>query len=178
MTDNEGLRLFFAVTPAPAVTRRLATLAGRLAVLTGGRAQAAANLHLTLAFLGNVPRAQLPALKAIGNACRHHPASPLTLTRIATLRSVVCIEPERTPMALATLQSELARALTAAGFQLESRRFRPHLSLVHHARAPVPPGAGFDPVDFALDHLVLMHSVLLPQGARHTELGRWPLQRR
>lgn len=178
MTDNEGLRLFFAVMPAPAETRRLATLAGRLAVLTDGRAQSGANLHLTLAFLGQVPRAQLPSLKAIGNACRHHPASRLTLSRLTALRSTLCLEPESTPVPLATLQRDLSRSLTAAGFLLESRRFRPHLSLVRHARAPVPPGAGFDPVELALDHLVLMHSDRLPQGARYTELGRWPLQRR
>jgi 2'-5' RNA ligase len=62
------LRLFFALWPDAATRRMLDSLAREVAVETGGRAVAADNLHLTLAFLGERPAAIVPELFASAEA--------------------------------------------------------------------------------------------------------------
>ncbi len=59
------MRLFFAVWPPLAVAEALAAWARRLQRETGGRAVAAKNIHLTLAFLGEVSEERLPALRRL-----------------------------------------------------------------------------------------------------------------
>lgn len=66
MRRDGSLRLFFALEPDPAVRRALASLARALARATGGRVPQAEILHLTLAFLGQVPAGRHAELAAIG----------------------------------------------------------------------------------------------------------------
>ena len=62
--DKHGVpaRLFFALWPSAELRRRLHALALRYQRLHGGRAMRAETLHLTLLFLGEVPRAQIASL--------------------------------------------------------------------------------------------------------------------
>ncbi|MDH5265059.1 MAG: RNA 2',3'-cyclic phosphodiesterase, partial [Betaproteobacteria bacterium] len=56
-------RLFFALWPDAAARAALADLARATANRYGGRAVPAANLHLTLVFLGEVDPARIAALR-------------------------------------------------------------------------------------------------------------------
>jgi 2'-5' RNA ligase len=62
------MRLFFAVTPDEGARQSLMALAADVASVTGGRAPRAANLHLTVAFLGEVDQQRVADVEAIGAA--------------------------------------------------------------------------------------------------------------
>ena len=68
-----SLKLFFALWPDSGTRDVLAATAGVLRRTCGGRAPPAHNLHLTLAFLGNVPAARLPELEDLAAAVHTEP---------------------------------------------------------------------------------------------------------
>lgn len=100
--------------------------------------------HLTLHFLGNVPASRLPELvQGLGVPC-----TPFTLNfgraelwphGIAVLQPD---ESEAVPPPLAQLHETLRSALTRLALPTETRVFRPHITLAHHAQAAVPPTQG------------------------------------
>src|SRR5215213_1122728 len=67
-SGRPALRLFFAVQPDDSARQLLSNLAGEVARLTVGRAARAENLHVTLAFLGEVAQETIPVVAAIGAA--------------------------------------------------------------------------------------------------------------
>ncbi|WP_458527413.1 2'-5' RNA ligase family protein, partial [Onishia taeanensis] len=58
-------RLFLALWPDPAVREALSSTAGQAHLACRGRPVAPEQLHLTLAFLGQVPTERLSALVAL-----------------------------------------------------------------------------------------------------------------
>jgi 2'-5' RNA ligase len=85
--------------------------------------------------------------------------------------------------ALLALQSRLAAGLNEAGFPLEDREFRPHVTLARRrpnapptASAPWPPPSSELPHGvIPLDTLTLFQSRLSPRGATYHPLGHFPL---
>ncbi len=129
----EKTRLFIALWPDNAVQRSLADYRdlwrwqGRPAQVRDGK------LHITLHFLGDVARARLPELRAaLAVPCA---AFDLVLGRPALLpRGVAVIEPLTVPDELLALYTALKEALCDFGLPVESRPFRPHVTLARHAR--------------------------------------------
>ena len=74
-------RLFFAAWPAPEVQRALGKIARDAQPECGGRAVPTGNIHLTLIFLGNLPRHRVTALETIASSVRGHPFA-LTVDRL------------------------------------------------------------------------------------------------
>jgi 2'-5' RNA ligase len=173
---NDRVRAFFAVWPDVVARRSLAQLAAAVAQRTGGRATRESNLHVTLAFIGDVGEARLQALADCGAAaaCAIDPFV-LTLARLGGAgRGLAWIEPVDIEPAMAALHAALARALAHAGFTLESRPFMPHVTLSRRgtksARAS-PPGA----IAWRVDHLSLVGSVTGGEASTYREIVRWPL---
>jgi len=77
MPAPPGTRLFVGLALPDGARAGVAHLAERVATSTGGRPVPAENLHLTLDFLGAVPPAALPALRAAVRAALAGPAIPL-----------------------------------------------------------------------------------------------------
>jgi len=129
----EQARLFIALWPDNAVRRSLAghrnlwRWQGRPARVRDDK------LHITLHFLGNVARARLPELRAaLAVPCA---AFDLVLGRPALLsRGVAVIEPLTIPDELLALHAALKEALRGFGLPVESRPFRPHVTLARHAQ--------------------------------------------
>lgn len=96
------LRLFFALWPDPATRDALAATAGSLRRICGGRAPPANNLHLTLAFLGDVPEVRVPELADLAATLVAEPLV-LELDRIGYWRQqrLVWAGPQSCPDALA-----------------------------------------------------------------------------
>ncbi len=139
-----------------------------------------ASLHLTLVFLGGVPRA---AVEGIVNALR-----PVTFTPIASGLEGLVFLPERGAKRvlalrvadpsgeLATLQSQASAVLCDAGVCRPSRRsWLPHVTVARYRR----PGQPFSLQnvtipEFGVDRMVLYSSVLERAGAVHTPLAEFP----
>ena len=173
MTTSE--RLFFALRPDRDVRERLARLADECVSRRGGRPVAPANLHITLAFLGQTtPDARVQA-ETIAAAIRGRPFS-LALDRIGhwPRPRVVWSAPSVAPETLGELMASLLSGLGDAGFRLDARPFHPHLTLAckvsTHFEAFSHP-----PVRWRIGDFCLIRSETLPDGVCYRVVGRWPL---
>ena len=153
-----------------------------------GRAVPEDNLHLTLAFLGDRPEAELRELHLVLGQ-RALPAVTLALAGLATFggRRVKLLAAEVTKVpALVALQREAVRAATAAGMALPRERFRPHVTLLRFGAglrdadrprldAALAPLAGLSTAAEPVAEMRLVGSTLTPEGAVYDTLAEYPL---
>ena len=175
MTATARQRLFFALWPGDDVGRALARLAREHLPPGGGRLIAAANIHLTLAFLGPVDAGMRTCAERAARSVSA-PAFELEFQHIGywPRPRVLWSAPARTPEALGGLVSMLREALAACGHEPEARAFRAHVTLARKLRGPVN---AFDhaPVCWPVSEFHLVESQTLAQGARYRSLASWPL---
>jgi 2'-5' RNA ligase len=136
------MRLFFALFPPALAARALHSLARAKAAETGGKPSRAESIHLTLAFLGEVPDARLAELIALAEGVR---AEPFDLAvdfcghwRHNRLLWAGCNE---APAGLVSLANALRGALAESQFVVDKDpgRFVPHVTLVRKVDgAPIP----------------------------------------
>jgi len=122
-------RLFFAIVPPPAVSELLDDVCEGLSDVDWTDA---ADFHLTLAFLGEVSERHLQDLVDVGRTVRT-PSFRLELESVGVFssrgRPRVLWAGVRKEEKLLALQRVLSRELRQAGFELEQRKFHPHLTL-------------------------------------------------
>ncbi|MBI4337784.1 MAG: RNA 2',3'-cyclic phosphodiesterase [Chloroflexi bacterium] len=189
----ETVRAFVAIEVPEVVRGELARLVERLRRETSGvKWVETEGVHLTLKFLGNVPRGQLEATEAaIRQVART--AGPFTLS----LSDLGSFPESRQPRvlwvglagelkALLALQEEVEKALQPVGFAREGRPFAPHLTLgrLRDTASPAQRRQAGEALGratwkgsaaFTAEALSLMQSTLTPEGARYTCLQREPL---
>lgn len=166
-------RLFLALWPPPAVRAAIGALSASWLPGLADRLQPAADLHLTLHFLGQ-PEAEVVERVGALVCDWPRPSIRLRLVRYGQFRraGVVWLGPAGTPPALNRLHDDLGRALLAAGCTLERRRFCPHVTLARGIRRPARLPA-IRPVDWVAEDLVLAGSVPAgPGAARYRVLVR------
>lgn len=168
------LRLFFALWPDAALQATLARCARSLAAAAGGRAMRAETLHVTLAFVGDVPVAQRPAIERAAGAATFAPFD-LVLDRTGWFgqRKLGWAGTRDVPAALATLVATLRAALGAEGVRFDPQAFVVHVTLVRNART-VPPGAPMTPVAWPVRDFALVASEASAGGRIYRVLRRWP----
>ena len=141
------MRLFFALWPPPQTAAALEQWARGCQ----GRVVPAANIHLTLAFLGEAdPEA---ARKAAARVRGRIHELPLEQARYWRHNRIVWAGPRRTPGALAELVEKLSRELQQEQFILEDRPFAAHVTLLRNASVPKArtlPRLAWPVVEFAL----------------------------
>lgn len=171
------MRLFFALWP-DAFTQQswFSELAPFLAPL-GGRRVPAANLHLTLAFLGEVRGDRMNELLQLGDDLAST-AIALRFDRIEYWKKagLACLRPTETPAALARLAGQLNTGLQLAGFSLESRSFKPHVTLARHVDVRASSLPVWPVLEWQAPALALVRSRLTPEGSDYSVLREWPLR--
>ncbi|QPC30568.1 RNA 2',3'-cyclic phosphodiesterase [Caldimonas thermodepolymerans] len=148
-------RLFFALWPDAATRAEWVACQQDWAWPEGAHLTPQDQLHLTLHFLGRVPRDRLPALQQQAQV----PFKPfeLCLDRAGTWPSgIAWLQPSVLPEPLLALHRELGTLLQGQGFELEDRRYRPHVTLARNARAARAPAAVAIP--WRVDGYVLVES--------------------
>lgn len=166
-SSDEVLRVFIAIDLPDEVRAQLGAFQRSLKE-TGARVSwvAPEKIHLTLVFIGDLFAARVaPVAGAVDQAVR--PGAPFAFALegagyFGSARSprVLWAGIPSPPEALMTLQARLAEAVAAQGIALESRPFRPHVTLgrVRSAR-------GADELTSAL------------QSASNTHFGQVPVTR-
>lgn len=177
-------RVFFALWPSPEVAEQLGNIAHDAAQSFGGRATRRDTIHLTLAFLGNVPEARLPDLSAAAREVGGEPFA-MAIDHLGFwshnhLLWAGCSQPVA---GLDALAGRLRLALARAGFRVggEGRDFVPHVTLVRHvpeAGAPsanrtLPPMA---PLHWLCQRFVLVGSTLSASGSTYRVIDEFPLR--
>jgi RNA 2',3'-cyclic 3'-phosphodiesterase len=163
------LRLFYALPCPPAIAAQID--AWRQEQQFAGKAVPAANLHLTLAFLGHLPESRLALLERLpGQLPLAELAFDLQLDRIDCWHGgLLHLASSRVPAELVALANGLNGLLTQAGLPAEQRPYRPHLTLARDSHRPeqqVPPC-----FSWRVEELVLYQS----EQGRYLPLSRWAL---
>lgn len=175
-------RLFFALQPQP--EQQAAIAAAMLPVVQemGARPVAAADLHLTLVFLGEVTAEVIPEVRRVAAGVAPC-VFKLVLTHLDWWKGagVLCLLPDEE--AATQLVPQFAQALRstacAAGIAADAKPFRVHvtvarkaspaLSRSRHWPQPLPA-----PLRFTADGFVLMESTAATAGSRYRAIGCWP----
>jgi 2'-5' RNA ligase len=161
-------RLFIAV---PLPSRLLSFVAGAqasLAAAGGLRLLRPDQLHLTLAFLGEVDEAKGEAARGAGLISR------FLLLPSANKARVVALEVVDGEAVFARLFARIMGGLEAAGvMEREKRPFRPHLTIARlRLPGPVQPRYESGQARFAVESVCLYRSELKREGAAYTVLAR------
>ena len=171
-------RLFFAVWPDGAARRALEARRRQLLPAPADRTVRVEDLHITLLFLGAVPEARLPALRAGAAALRGRPL----MLRFDALEywqgGRVCAlvaAPSATAQALHRQLRALAQGL---GLAVERRPLVPHVTLARNLRRrPARALSGsLAPLRIRAAQFCLAESLAAPRGgSRYIVRDRWPL---
>ncbi|MBN1674529.1 MAG: RNA 2',3'-cyclic phosphodiesterase [Kiritimatiellae bacterium] len=185
------IRAFIAIELSEPVRRRLADCQQTLKRQTLAKVRwvAPGNIHLTLAFLGDIFGAKVDpiaaGLREIAAAVAPFEFEIEGLGFFGSPRNPRVIwagvTGGRAP--LAALQAQVAAMLVKVGLPPERRAFNPHLTLgrvksVKGADQFMPTLEAMKPTDFGrvgADHVRLIRSVLAPTGAQYSVLADAPL---
>lgn len=117
------------------------------------------NLHITLAFLGQVDSGQLEAIVA---------AARSVLARRFMLRldepgywthnHIAWLGAKQVPEELTTMVAELRAALVQSGIVFDTKPFAPHVTLVRNARPPKEEWPTLNPVEWPVNGFALICS--------------------
>jgi 2'-5' RNA ligase len=173
---DERLRLFLALRlPDDAV----AALAGwqERELRGAGRLVPAANLHVTLAFLGSQPRKEVDAILSVLGRCAEAAGTiVLEPDRYRETRSVGMLVFRDRAGAAAELAGCVHEGLEALGvYRREQRAWLPHVTVVRYRERPrlepAPPALGPVAPSEAAAYLSRLH----PSGARYEVLETYVL---
>jgi len=136
---DERVRLFCALRlPPETVERIVAWQSDELAGASGGRIVPAEHLHVTLAFLGHRPAAELDGIIRVLREVAAGAARPrLTLRGYRETRSVAMLAFDDEDGRAAALADDLQARLEALGvYERERRRWLAHVTVLRFRRRP------------------------------------------
>jgi RNA 2',3'-cyclic 3'-phosphodiesterase len=172
----ETVRLFFALWPEIGVRHELAAWQKKLQQGVSAQAQRPWTLHLTLAFLGATPVAQLNAVKDAAAGARGKLFDLLLdVAGFWPHNQIAWVGTSTPPPALQDLESVLRTRLTDAGIKFDAKAFHPHVSLLRGVRNPKPEWPQATVIWPARD-FVLVESQPGKYGSRYEIVARFPLR--
>lgn len=170
-------RMFLALWPDETTRSRLVDVIGLLKKEIAGKWVKPDNLHITLAFLGEVDAERLPE---VGRIAAMATVSGFTLVfdrvEFWPRNGIVCLAPSRTPQELVNLANCLAGRLSEAGFAMERRSYRAHLTLARKGRSAQNLIVLPEPVKWRIGSFSLVESLLDKEGAVYILRETWSLQ--
>ena len=168
-------RLFFALWPPDGLREKIQEATRQVTTAQRGRVIPAANLHITIAFLGEIAQERVQAAVDAG-AATQAPVFGLCLDRIEAMRRsrVLCLVPTSAPSQLAELVDRLRFNLLDRQFKLQRQEFRPHVTLMRDL-SRAPDAVGIAPLHWHVDSFALIESQLGRTGSQYSVLQRWKL---
>ncbi|MEP3248143.1 MAG: RNA 2',3'-cyclic phosphodiesterase [Sneathiella sp.] len=170
------MRLFVALPLPEDIKQRIETLRGGI---PDARWIPPGNAHLTLAFLGDVPDIEIADIGlALGQI--DYPAFDLQIETVGvfgnTKRPRILWAGVKLNDDLIRLQQKVAIALNTAGYQIQDRRFKPHITLARVHMSPyekirqyLSDNALFKCPPIPVTEFTLFSSHLAHSGAIYTE---------
>jgi len=154
--------------PDDAARRELDRWALALHRHCGGRRMRPENLHITLAFLGEVDASRVEEIAAAARSA--------TPRRFAMLMDqpgywkhnrIAWLGASRTPADLEAMVAELRAALERAGIAFDPKPFVAHVTMVRNARPPKEEWPTVHPFDWHVDGFALVASERDEGGTRY-----------
>ena len=176
MPGKRKHRLFFALWPDQETRDRLYQSQQSIG-LSGQSARyvPAANLHMTLHFIGQADAAFCDCLMRVARRVKGR-AFSLKLDRTGHFKKpqISWLGCQQLPHALLELHRELAKQLRACDFRAERRPYVPHVTLARK-QAVASDVSTIGPVDWPINDFSLVESTPLPGGVRYDVLETYPL---
>ena len=155
------MRLFISINFDDNTKEKILAVQNRLRQKGRGRFTSPENLHLTLAFLGEVDEAGIPEIKAVMDS--------LTVQEMRLIFSHIGYFKRDSELwwigaeadaELMELQKDLIRGLKSSGFAPDDKRFRPHITLAREMHIGAADSKALLPKPFAahVNSIHLMHS--------------------
>ncbi len=168
-------RLFFALWPDDETRAAIADLA-REQIHRKARRVAADNLHITLAFPGNVTARVQACLEEAASGITGAPFE-LAVDRLGYWSGprIIWAAPAQTPRELWSLVTSLREVLAACGLEPENRPYQAHISLARKASQALGV-TRIAPIPWSIRQFCLVESVSEPAGVRYRVLRIWPLE--
>ena len=173
---SESKRVFFAIEIPTQIQRQIVRWRAENFPIDAGRPVAAANMHITLAFLGEVSAEKQAALAKLAGRIRQ-PGFTLHLDDAGQwLRSrVVWLGTRQPPRGMLQLANMLRAQAARSGCYQSPQPFHPHLTLLRNTAHAVPiPAPGFH-WEIPVSEFVLYESNFINGRTRYTPLQRWTL---
>lgn len=151
------MRLFAAITLSPAFRQAVLETAGQLrAQCASGSFSRPENLHITLAFLGELPSPS-PARRALEQV--DFSPFPITLQGAGHYGDLWWAGLQHSPQLLA-LSKQVRRELDKQGVSFDQKPFRPHITLARRTVLLSPGDVSLkaEPVSMQVESIVLMKS--------------------
>lgn len=172
-TFVEHRRLFFGLD-ARSQSQALLGLQQQLALAASP--VVADNLHLTLLFLGAVNEEQLPQLCQLGaQVASQQTGFRVVLDQLGLFpqAKVAWVGPSQAPRPLLELEQALREGVSALEFPLDTRHYRPHLTLYRKARTLPPSAEPCSPITLPVSGFHLYESCSTPDGVQYRKLASW-----
>ena len=169
-------RLFFALDMPAGVQRQIVSWRAENFPADAGRPVAAANLHLTLAFLGDVSAEKQRALSRLAGRIQQ---SGFTLTLddagLWARSKVVWLGPRHASLGLIQLANMLRAQAARNGCYQSPQPYHPHVTLYRSVTQSVAIPQPNLRWQFKVEEFVLYESVFSQGRTRYQPLERWPL---
>lgn len=171
MNDATTQRLFLALWPDAATRDAITAWQARWEWPRHAAVVKAHRLHITLHFLGDVPSPAVPAL-------RETLAVPFETFTLGLGQpqlwgqGIAVVRPLSMPPELNALHERLAQALTRSGLAVESRPYKPHVTLARRAAGATPPAVPLQVRWDAAGGYALVRS--MPGTAQYETVARFP----
>lgn len=177
-------RIFIAAPLAEAVRSNLARV-GTAADARGVRWVDEGSLHLTLAFLGEVEERSLPLIEDAVYAATEGETAPLRLAAQGLggfpneqAARVMWAGVDGEVPRLIAMRKRLVGELRSAGFEVDKRRYCPHITVARF-RSPQPLPSRINKLqefgEWEVDELQVVESHLRPSGPRYVVRADVPL---
>jgi len=128
------VRLFLALWPTPPVRRALQGLQARWRWPEDAAVVDPARLHITLHFLGQVPRERVDEFRAALDVPFQPHVLALAQGRAMVWPGGIAVLELPAPPELQALHADLSRALRSLRWPVEERRYRPHVTFARRAQ--------------------------------------------
>jgi 2'-5' RNA ligase len=170
VTDSS--RLFYALWPDDHTRLDLVRL-NRFIEAKGFRPVQPHNVHVTLVFLGNVDAATELLLKHSVTGIFAKPFV-LTFDRLSywSRPKVLCLTCSQLPDEVEKLVTALNREVASCGLQIDTRPYKPHITLARHAK--YLPDINFEPIVWRAESFCLVESCSEPGGVSYKVRQQWP----
>lgn len=173
---SDAKRLFFAIELPDEVQQSLIRWRADNFAPEAGRPVPAANLHMTLAFLGDISAEKQRALETLAGRIRQ-PGFILNLDDAGhwPRSRVVWLGTRRSPRGLLQLADMLRAQAARSGCYQSPQPFHPHITLLRDAQSvQAIPAPGFH-WSVPVKAFVLYESSFARGRTRYTPLNRWTL---
>ncbi len=171
------MRAFLCLTPAPECALAIEKWAASCWPNISRRVPAA-NLHITLAFLGETDRSTIMRITEMMSEQQMVHEFSMLFDKVGywPQPQVLWLGSHQPAGSVAVLAGYCRQIANRAGIRVSNRQFEPHITIARKPSMP-PQSALLDPAfDLAFDSVQLCESILDRRGARYVVHEEWPLR--